>query len=222
MNKNTIKLISSITCGVGLVALVTTATVLCYPKKSAPIPEPIYQFDTVEKQFSGSSFRCDGSHLVWKQGAAPSSDGMLRINLKGLDFTLDKVDLSTVYYEAGFSFPLSCFQTDPKPAAPVNVNFTNLPDPAQGVTEIPAGFDMTFEQPNEDDVLTIKISFSKTYGEWNQSLDALKSYFINPGSTDVITSFDFGLKDKKGNIHMLNKSDSTNPYVFNLDLEFDC
>lgn len=218
MNKNLIKAISSITCGVALVALVTTATVLSYPKKSTPVPEPKYQFDTVEKQFSGTS-SWSSDHLVWDQSG--SSDGMLKINLKGLNFTLDKVDLSTVYYEAGFSFPISCFDGSTKPTAAVNVNFTNLPDHEEGVTEIPAGFDMEFEQPNEDDTLTIKISFSKDYGEWKKSIDALKDYSFICGTNDVITSFDFGLKDKKGNIRMLNKSDSANPYVFNLDLTFN-
>lgn len=214
MKKNLIKILASITCGLGIVATIPFISTSC--KKKHP---NTWEFDSLEKLFECSGQYSGYPNLVWAQDQQDTNDGTLTINLKNIGFWLSDVDLSKVYYFAGFSFPVSCFTDEPKPADTVKETFTNLPNHEKGVTEIPAGFDMKYMVPNTWDTLTIQISFSKKYSEWKQSLDALKNYKVVVGSTDIITAFNFGVKERKSNkIHMLSLTNKANPYTFNLDL----
>lgn len=219
MNTKIIKAISAAAFGLGMISIIPLTVTSC----GNPTAEKNYEFGDYSRTENGSEVDKDAT-VVWSNnGDYTSNWGDLSFNLSDINFNIKSLDLSTVYYHLGITFPKSCFNDLTPPTEDVKVYFTNLPDHEEIVTPAPEGFDTEFITSNDGTGLSIHIKLSKTFSDWKGSLDLLKDHSISNQTSTVISAIDFGVKEKSSNkIHMFHKANKANSYVFNLNFWFDC
>lgn len=229
MNKKLIKSIASVVLGLGVVAIPFATTSCGTPTESA------YSFTKkVDSYVHPWSSYADDMLWAYHEGG---SNGQYKTDITGLNFSIDDIDQNNIYYECSMCFkPDAFWEGDEtidgqtvhfdKPDHIICLDFSNLDSRPEGVTPIPDGFNVELTLPDDPEItdemgVRCWISDNSELITWKNKLDALKNYQFEyniHSNPNIIVQFNFGVKDKDGNIHMLHMNGKSNPYTFNLRL----